>query len=131
MSNDENIVIWLPWPPTVNDYWKPVRGSLYLSRKGRLYKEKVARELAEQIPDVELETKLLVEVTLFPPDNRTRDLDNYMKGLLDSITATKIWVDDSQIDQLFIYRGETIKNGAAKIEVSDAGPVVPFPLSNN
>jgi len=128
MNNAENIIIWLPWPPTVNSYWKPVRGALYLSRTGRVYKEKVSEAVAEQVPEVRLETQLFVEVTLFPPDNRTRDLDNYMKGMLDALTSSGFWIDDNQIDQLHIYRGETIKGGAARIEVHDAGPVIPFEM---
>ena len=49
-----------------------------------------------------------------------------MKGLLDSVTEAKLWIDDSLIDQLHIYRGESIKEGAVVVSVSDAGPVVKF-----
>lgn len=124
-SIEEPIVLWLPWPPTVNGYWKAVRSSIYLSKKGRDYQKKIEEIVNEQIPDVKLTQKLFVEAHLFPPDQRIRDLDNYMKATLDSITKSGLWEDDSQIDQLHIYRGE-VANGSVRIEICEAGPIMPW-----
>ena len=130
---DKGIVIWLPWPPTVNSYWKPVRNAIYLSRTGRLYKELVSERVAEQVSDIKipLDIGLLVEVTLYPPDNKGRDLDNYMKALLDGITATKLWEDDKQIDQLFVYRGEVTKGGSVRVEIHESAPLMPIAHPND
>lgn len=121
---EEAVVFWLPWPPTVNSYWKPIRNSLYLSKAGREYKERVCDAIAEQLPDIKLDGRLLLEVYLFPPDKRARDIDNYSKGLLDAITASGLWNDDSQVDQLFTYRGVP-GSGRVRIEVHPAGPLIP------
>jgi crossover junction endodeoxyribonuclease RusA len=72
-----------------------------------------------------------MEVYLFPPDRRKRDLDNYMKGLLDALTNGKLWVDDSLINQLHIYRGEVVTDGSVRVEISEAGPVVPIGYLNS
>ncbi len=122
---EEQVIFWLPWPPTVNAYYKAVRSAIYLSKRGRMYKETCEPLIRQQIPDLELDVPLLCEVTLFPPDRRTRDLDNYMKALLDAVTLSKLWTDDALIDQLFIYRGEA-GYSTVKVEVGDAGPVIPY-----
>ena len=125
ISND--IVLHLPWPPTVNSYYKVTRhGQRYLDKKVQTFREAVEEALNEQVPGLELDDRLFLEVYLFPPDRRKRDLDNYMKGLLDGFTYAKTWVDDSQIDQLHIYRGEVMSDGVVVVSVSDAGPVVKF-----
>ena len=120
------IIIYLPWPPTINSYYKPVNGGLYLSKKGRMYREAVAEAVREQVPDVQLGNRVMVEITMYPPDNRTRDLDNYKKALFDSLTHCDIWEDDSLIDQDFTYRGVVVKGGVIKIEINQAGPIMPY-----
>lgn len=123
---NEPIILYLPWPPTINDYWKPVRSALYLGRKGRLYREAVAEAVREQMPGITLDERVMCEVTLYPPDSRVRDLDNYNKGLLDALTHSGMWLDDALIDQLFVYRGVVRKPGVVKVELNPAGPVIPF-----
>ncbi|MCV5079210.1 RusA family crossover junction endodeoxyribonuclease, partial [Escherichia coli] len=41
-----------------------------------------------------------VEIVLFPPDNRIRDLDNYNKALFDALTHAGVWEDDSQVKRM-------------------------------
>ncbi|NBW23084.1 MAG: RusA family crossover junction endodeoxyribonuclease, partial [Caulobacteraceae bacterium] len=51
----------------------------------------------------------------FPPDKRKRDLDNVLKSLLDALTHANVWDDDSQIDDLRIYRN--IVAGMVKVRL--------------
>ena len=121
----EDIVLHLPWPPTVNSYYKVTRqGHRYLDKKVRTFRALVAESVNEQLPGVTLDEKLFVEVYLYPPDRRKRDLDNYMKGLLDALTEAGLWEDDSLINQLHIFRGVLVSDGAVRIEISEGGPVV-------
>lgn len=123
----DDIVLFLPWPPTVNDYYKVTQaGQRYLDKKVRVYREATAKAIHEQAPSLYLEDPLFVEVYLFPPDRRKRDVDNYMKGLLDGMTEAKLWKDDSIVNQLHIFRGETVKGGIVRVEISEGGPVIPF-----
>lgn len=39
-----------------------------------------------------------------PPDRRARDLDNILKALLDALAHAGVYADDSEIDELHIYR---------------------------
>lgn len=124
-----NIEIYLPWPPTVNDYYgvKMIkrRKIPYIKPKGKQFRSDVEAAIAEQVGYLELDDRLLVEVELFPPDRRRRDLDNYMKALLDACTQSKLWADDALIDQLFIYRGKTVTDGMVKLKIGLAGPILP------
>ena len=121
----EDIVLHLPWPPTINSYYKMTRqGQRYLDPKVREFRQLVLDAVREQAPGLTLESRLFMEVYLFPPDRRKRDVDNYMKGLLDALTEAELWTDDSQVDQLHIYRGEVVKAGSVRIEVSEGGPIM-------
>lgn len=125
----DDIVFYVDFPPTVNSYYGKTRSHVtYIKPKGKLWRENCVKDIHEQL-GIDFQTlcdPLLVEVTLFMPDQRRRDVDNYMKALLDGISASKVWEDDSQIDQLFIYRGTVRSGGLVKVEISDAGPVIPY-----
>lgn len=95
----------LPWPPTVNTYWRRVGAKTLISKKGRLYRD-VAMDQAWQHDrrGWPLKGRLRVSVTAFPPDRRRRDLDNILKALLDALGHVGLYLDDSQIDRLEVVR---------------------------
>ncbi|RKZ94836.1 MAG: hypothetical protein DRQ40_05060 [Gammaproteobacteria bacterium] len=117
-----NYEIFLPFPPTVNHYYVKSRRGIYISKKGRQFREKVADSINEQLPGVVIgdDDRLKVSVTLHPMDKRKRDVDNYNKALLDAITHAGLWGDDSQVDQLFNYRGEIVKGGMCVVKIEPA-----------
>ena len=101
----------LPWPPTVNTYWRhKVTGRLatvYVSAAGKAYRKavnKLVMEAAMVQQYLKQAGPLRVVIEAFPPDRRKRDLDNVLKSLLDSLTHAGVWEDDSQIEDLRIYR---------------------------
>jgi crossover junction endodeoxyribonuclease RusA len=116
--------IYLPFPPTVNNYYVKTKRGVFISMQGKKFRAEVLQAISEQLPGVHLDYKLLVEVVLYPPDNRTRDLGNYDKALMDAITEAGLWADDSLIDQQFFYRGEVTKSGSVFMRIGEAGPVV-------
>lgn len=121
-----NIIIHLQWPPTVNSYYSCTKRGIYISKKGRLYRDAVEESVHEQVGRLVLGEQLHMRCVLYPPDRRRRDLDNYMKAMLDALTHAEVWEDDSQIDQLEIYRGEVQSGGAVIIEINESGPVLPY-----
>jgi Holliday junction resolvase RusA-like endonuclease len=48
-----------------------------------------------------------------------------MKALLDALTLAEVWEDDSQIDQLLIYRGVVDKHAGVSVRIGEAGPRLP------
>ena len=90
----------LPWPPSLNKYYRSVGGKVLVSKEGRNYRHDVIM-LAAAKP---LEGRIGVRIDCFPPDKRRRDLDNLCKGLLDAMQHAGQYVDDSQIDDLQLRR---------------------------
>ena len=116
--------IYLPFPPTVNSYYVKTRNGVFISKKGKLFREQVAESIVEQLPDTFIQDRMLVEVILYPPDKRVRDLGNYDKALMDAITEGGLWEDDELIDQQFFYRGCQTKGGLTYMRIGDAGPIL-------
>ena len=116
--------IYLPFPPTVNNYYVKTQRGVFISQKGRKYRDEVLQAVLEQVSGETIDKQMLVEVILFPPDKRRRDVDNYNKALLDALTTAELWEDDCLIDQLFNYRGEIRKGGQAYVRITDAAPII-------
>jgi crossover junction endodeoxyribonuclease RusA len=126
MSQNGNlaIVIKLPFPPSTNQYYRSIRMGrgvrTLVSKRGREYRDAVVGECCvSHLTNTLLGGRLSVTVTLYPPDRRKRDLDNFNKGLLDALTHAGIWGDDSQIDDLRIVRGPVVKGGHVLVEVRE------------
>ncbi len=119
------LVIYIPIAPTVNNYYAHTKKGVFIKAAGKRYREAITREVIEQHAARGLDSQLHVSVVLHFKDKRRRDLDNYMKGMLDALTHAGVWDDDKQIDQLSIYRGEIVKEATAVVIIREAGPVIP------
>lgn len=112
------IELSLPWPPSVNTYWRTFNGRMIISAKGREYRKAVADQVLIQRGAKHYEGKMRVEIEAYRPDNRRRDLDNLLKAVLDACTNSGVWVDDSNIIDLRIYWADSI-GGMLKVKVSE------------
>ena len=107
--------ITLPWPPSINTYWRSVNGKMLISKKGRAYRASVINHIRPCKPTLE---RLSVRIICHPPDKRKRDLDNLPKGLLDALEHAGVYADDSQIDELYLRRDKIIKDGCVIVSIS-------------
>jgi len=64
-----------------------------------------------------LSGRLGVRIEAQAPANRKYDLDNVPKAVLDSITYSGLWGDDSQIDELTVIRLPPIKGGRLHVKI--------------
>ena len=117
------VVIELPWPPSVNTMWRtprtgPLAGRTMLSKEGRDYRKAVEQTVMLQRAGKVGDARVAVDIEVRMPDKRRRDLDNLPKAVLDSLTHVGLWDDDSQIDDLRIWRSDR-KGGVVIVRVRE------------
>jgi crossover junction endodeoxyribonuclease RusA len=112
------IELTLPWPPSVNTYWRMVNNRMIISEAGRKYRVAVAEQVFLQSRGKTTTGKLKVTIEAWRPDNRRRDLDNLLKAVLDSMGHAGLYIDDSLIVDLRIYWAEDIA-GMLKIKIEE------------
>lgn len=113
----EALTIELPYPPSVNHYWRRVGARTLISREGRRFRRSVCARLAVRTAQP-LRGRVAVHVTAHPPDRRRRDLDNAMKALLDALAHGGVYEDDGQIDRIEIERGEVAPGGKVVVRIT-------------
>lgn len=121
----------LPFPPSVNTYWRapnkgPLAGRHLISAKGRAYQSDACAAIIEQLRKLPKPSSApaAVGIILFPPDARRRDIDNYNKALFDALTHAGIWKDDSQIKRMLVEWGPVTPKGKVEITISKYEPAV-------
>ena len=113
----------LPYPPSVNHYWRRVGLHTLISREGRTFRRNVCALLGgggmRKPPSG---GRIALAMDAFPPDRRRRDLDNLHKPVLDALEHAGIYADDSQIDLLVTRRREMVPGGSLLVTIEE------FPL---
>ncbi|MEX0716608.1 MAG: RusA family crossover junction endodeoxyribonuclease [Planctomycetaceae bacterium] len=104
----------LPFPPSVNRYYRNVGRRTLISREGRSYRQAVCALLAGRFREP-LTEALEVELHLFPPDRRRRDWDNFQKAVWDSLQHAGVFRDDSQIEKAIVEMHPP--DGTARAEI--------------
>ena len=100
----EAVSVELPWPPSVNRYYRVFRNRILISRDGRKYRTMVVSRPGgiNRMRTGEVSGA----IDLYPPDRRRRDIDNPLKCLLDSMTHAGLYEDDSQIKDIELHMRE-------------------------
>ncbi len=106
----------LPYPPSINHYWRRVGPRTLISREGRRFRERVVAILAA-LPIQPLAGKLAVHVEVFPPDPRRRDIDNIQKALFDALEHGGAYGDDSQIVRLTVEKRDPVDGGKTLVRI--------------
>lgn len=115
------IQLTLPWPPSVNHYWRHVGHKTLISAAGRAYRIAVGRYVLQNLRRLAGVTpyqgKIGIHIAASFPDDRKRDLDNLLKAPFDALTHARIWKDDSQIQDFLIRRVENVKGGQLVLDI--------------
>lgn len=109
--------IELPWPPSVNRYWRNIGTRAIISKPGRQYRQSVQVAVLIAGGRRNMLGSLSVRILAYPPDKRRRDLDNVLKAPLDALAKCGVYDDDSQISKLSIERMGPTKPGRLLIEI--------------
>lgn len=106
----------LPYPPSVNHYWRRVGARTLISRGGRAFRASVCSILAGRRVRP-MEGPLDIAIDVHPPDRRRRDLDNIQKALLDALAHGGAYHDDSQIGRLTVVRRAVVPGGKVRVRL--------------
>lgn len=117
----------LPLPPSVNAYWaKKVYKkfgqtkstvNVQLSDKARKFRADVISQVASLGRIATFKGRVKAELIIHARDRGVIDVDNFAKGTLDALTHARVYLDDGQIDEIIIKRGEIIKGGAVRVKL--------------
>jgi crossover junction endodeoxyribonuclease RusA len=105
----------IPYPHgiSVNKVWKRSARGIYVDKDVLYYKMDVKSKC--NTLEAFGKEKVCVSISMFPPDNRRRDVDNILKVTLDALTYAGLIEDDSQIMQLLVRKFDKVKAGKLDI----------------
>ena len=110
----------LPFPPSVNHYYRRVGPRTLISREGRRYRDRVAAVLAASGVRP-LNGSLALRIELYPPDRRRRDLDNAQKALWDALEHGGAYHDDAQVKKVVAEMFGPVPGGRVIVRIHSAG----------
>jgi crossover junction endodeoxyribonuclease RusA len=111
------LILELPWPPSINHYWRHTKNGHYISNEGQEYRQLVLFRCLKYRDLFTKADRFSIHIDAFPPDKRKRDLDNILKSLLDALQHGGLYPDDSQIDRLSIERNSAL-NGIVRVTLT-------------
>ena len=125
----KEITLTLPYPPTVNSYKRA--GRLTTTKTGKLYQPRVNTDATKRFYyEVWMLVRqkgfegfggavLSLEIDIYPPDKRRRDIDNIIKPACDSLMNSGLFDDDSQIARLIVQRQHIISSGELVVRIRE------------
>jgi len=104
-------------PIVINKKYTVTRnGRMILSKAYRDTKEAMQWEIASQVKNEPLKGSVALNVLFYFGDNRKRDIDAYLKILLDAMSEF-VYEDDSQITELHVFKEVDKENPRTIIQV--------------
>jgi crossover junction endodeoxyribonuclease RusA len=118
---DPVVVLTLPWPPSVNHYWRHAvvghRPQTYISAEGKRFRADVEAACLAAWRGT-LTGRLAVEILATMPDHRARDIDNLAKATLDALQYAGVFQNDNQIDRLVVARAGVEPPGRIEVRIA-------------
>ena len=109
----------LPYPPSVNSYWRANGHRRYISKEGVEFTKAVDLVVKQSNAKSFEEKQVAISVMIHPRSKRKFDLDNTLKAILDALMKAGMYNDDSQIEYIEIARGEAVDGGKAVVHLYD------------
>jgi Holliday junction resolvase RusA-like endonuclease len=101
-------------PPSTQHIYKIGKKGLYMDKEFAKLKTYYSSEFRKQYKEKAITSNLSLIIEFYFKDKRKRDLDNYLKILLDSMNGL-VWKDDSQIQELTLRKFIDVKNSRTEI----------------
>jgi len=91
----------LPYPPSVNHYYRHVGNKTLISREGREFRGRV-KGVVDAAGFPPLSGPMVCDICVTRPDRRRRDIDNLIKATLDAMQHAAVYADDCEVVDLRI-----------------------------
>jgi crossover junction endodeoxyribonuclease RusA len=108
------VTIELPYPPTINTYWRRNGSRYFIAAKGVAFRSDVLATVLE-LGVQKLAGPLAFSVLLYPPDRRVRDVDNVIKPIFDALAHAGVIENDSQFKRLSAEMCEVVSGGRSVV----------------
>ena len=115
---DGSVQFVLPWPPSVNDYWRVrpnSKGVFYLTKRANQFRDDVWA-LCIGCPKFG-DSPIELAIRLYPPTLQRRDADNFQKAIWDALENAKVFDDDCQVQRFTVEKCRVIKGGCVVVQV--------------
>ncbi|EJH9744961.1 RusA family crossover junction endodeoxyribonuclease [Escherichia coli] len=109
----------LPYPPSLNTYWRRRGSQYYISDKGQKYRKDVQQIIRQLKLDIFTKSRLRIKVIADVPDSRRRDLDNLQKAVFDALTKAGFWADDVQVVDYRVVKMPVVKGGRLELTITE------------
>lgn len=96
---------------------------IYMSKAGKTMKKSYIEQTTRQWANKPLTGDISIHVRLYFGTKRKSDIDNFHKLSFDSFTKI-VWVDDSQIQKMFVEKFYDKKNPRIEITILEAFKVL-------
>ena len=100
---------------------------MYINARGRRFPNKKALDYKIKVQDIVIDQSakkygsapITLQIWVYPPDRRKRDISNIIKIVEDSLQDAGVYDDDFQINLLLVQRGKIIKGGKITIMIEE------------
>ena len=103
-------------PVPINAKYGIVNGRNILSKRYRECKEALAWEIASEWQNEPLSTPVTLNILQYFGDKRKRDIDAYIKVLLDSMEGI-VYENDNQVNEMHVYKEYDKENPRVIVQV--------------
>lgn len=107
------ITLTLPMPPTLNHMWGMSGKRKYLKKEAHQFREAVVEEAIRT--KAKISGRLAIFIALYPSSRRKFDIDNRIKAVQDALQLAGVFLDDEQIDFLWVVRRPIVQGGMCKV----------------
>lgn len=134
-----DIHLRLPYPPSVNNYWgeRPVKSKRtrkwivikYLTAQARQFQKDTQNAVYEQLgipPKLRGRLAVIVYQYYGPREHdghsgTAQDIDNCIKPLFDAMENARVYVNDSQIDEMLVVKKRRAAIGRVEVIIKTIG----------
>jgi len=112
--------IYLPWGPSVNDYYgRSKSGHVYLHARVKKVPVRRASSCERHEGSQVYNGQMVMLIELFPPSKIKYDIDNRCKGILDALEHAGVYPDDSMIMDMRVLKRDKVKFGQIIVTITE------------